>query len=129
MIKSFKHGGLKRLYERGDRSGIGADMLDTVQNILTILDVATSERALAPALSSPSAQGREEGIHEGYRDNVVNERAGISPEMAIRLSKAFGSTAETWLAMQAAFDLAVVRKHEGRIKVKRLQGGPPAAAA
>lgn len=47
MIKSFKHSGLKRLYERGDRSGIGADMLDTVQNILTVLDVATSERSLA----------------------------------------------------------------------------------
>ena len=46
MIKSFRHRGLKRLYERGDRSGVGADMLDTVQNILSILDVATSEQAL-----------------------------------------------------------------------------------
>ena len=52
-------------------------------------------------------------------NNVVNCRAGISPEMAIRLTKAFGSTAETWLAMQVAYDLAQVRRREVRIKVRR----------
>lgn len=63
MIKSFKHGGLKRLYERGDRSGIGADMLDTVQNILTILDVATSERALAlPRYHLHRLKGEKKGF-------------------------------------------------------------------
>ncbi|MEQ1691430.1 MAG: HigA family addiction module antitoxin [Gemmatimonas sp.] len=60
-------------------------------------------------------------------NNVVNERTGISAEMAIRLSKAFGSTAETWLAMQMAFDLAQARKQEHRIKVKRFAGMPAAA--
>jgi plasmid maintenance system antidote protein VapI len=39
--------------------------------------------------------------------------------MAIRLSKAFGSTAETWLRMQVAFDLAQARKHESNIRVER----------
>ena len=38
--------GTKRLYERGDTSGIGADLLETVQNVLTVLDAATSEQAL-----------------------------------------------------------------------------------
>ena len=39
--------------------------------------------------------------------------------MAIRLTKAFGSTAETWLAMQTAFDLATARKREKHINVRR----------
>jgi len=46
MIKSFKHRGLKRLYERGDRSGIRPDLVDTVERILTILDSATNPEAL-----------------------------------------------------------------------------------
>jgi addiction module HigA family antidote len=52
-------------------------------------------------------------------NNIVNEKAGISPEMAIRLEKAFGGTADTWLRLQAAYDLAQARKHEANIKVRR----------
>jgi addiction module HigA family antidote len=59
------------------------------------------------------------GITRQALNNVVNGRAGISPEMAIRLEKAFGSTADTWLRLQAAYDLARARKHEGRIKIRR----------
>jgi len=51
--------------------------------------------------------------------NVINGKSGISPEMAIRLSKAFGSTPETWLRMQVAYDLAAARNHETKIKVYR----------
>jgi plasmid maintenance system antidote protein VapI len=39
--------------------------------------------------------------------------------MAIRLTKAFGSTAETWVRMQASYDLAQARKDESKIKVRR----------
>jgi len=46
VIRSFKHQGLKRLYERGDRSGIRPDLLDTVERILTVLDSATTPQAL-----------------------------------------------------------------------------------
>jgi proteic killer suppression protein len=46
MIRSFKHRGLKRLYERGDRSGIRPDLVDTVQEILTVLDRAVTPQAL-----------------------------------------------------------------------------------
>ena len=52
---------------------------------------------------------------------VLKGESGISAEMAIRLSKAFGSTAETWLALQTAFDLAEARKRERKIHVKRYQ--------
>ena len=46
MITSFKHRGLKRLYERGDRSGIRPDLLDMVEDILARLDEADSPQAL-----------------------------------------------------------------------------------
>jgi antitoxin HigA-1 len=60
------------------------------------------------------------GVTRQALNNIVNGKSGISPEMAIRLSKAFGSTPETWLAMQSAYDLAEARKHEDKIKVRRL---------
>jgi len=59
------------------------------------------------------------GITRQALNNVVNGKAAISPEMAIRLAKAFGSTAETWLRMQLAYDLAAARKDERKIKVRR----------
>jgi proteic killer suppression protein len=46
MIRSFKHRGLKRLYERGDRSGIRPDLLETVERILSVLDAAATPQAL-----------------------------------------------------------------------------------
>ena len=46
MIKSLKHRGLKRLYEKGDKSGIRADQLETVNRILTLLDSATTPQGL-----------------------------------------------------------------------------------
>ena len=59
------------------------------------------------------------GVTRQALNNVVNGKAAISPEMAIRLAKAFGSTAETWLRMQVAYDLAAARKDENKIKVRR----------
>ncbi len=46
MIESFKHRGLKRLYEHGDRAGIRPDLLEPIERILTILDAASSPQAL-----------------------------------------------------------------------------------
>ena len=49
MIRSFRHRGLKRLYERGDRSQVGADMLDKIENILAKLDTSdTPEKMNLP---------------------------------------------------------------------------------
>jgi addiction module HigA family antidote len=59
------------------------------------------------------------GVSRQALNNVVNASAAISPEMAVRLTKAFGSTPEAWLRMQMAYDLAQVRRREHRIKVER----------
>jgi addiction module HigA family antidote len=60
------------------------------------------------------------GVTRQTLNNLVNGKAGISPEMAIRLDKAFGGGAETWLRLQMAYDLAQARQREGEIKVKRV---------
>ena len=52
--------------------------------------------------------------------DIVNCRSGISPEMAIRLDKAFGGSAETWYRLQAAYDFAQAMRNADRIKVKRI---------
>jgi addiction module HigA family antidote len=59
------------------------------------------------------------GVTRQALNNVITGKSGISPVMAIRLTKAFGSTEETWLRMQLAYDLAVARKVEGKIRVRR----------
>ena len=57
------------------------------------------------------------GVTRQALNNLVNGNAGISPEMAVRLDKAFGGGAETWLRMQMTYDLAQVR--QGDITVRR----------
>ena len=52
--------------------------------------------------------------------DVLNGHSGISPEMAIRLDKAFGGGADTWLRLQAAYDLAQAMKKADDIKVERI---------
>lgn len=59
------------------------------------------------------------GVSRPTLSRVINGRAAVSPEMAIRLSKAFGGRPELWLRMQLAYDLAQAQRRAGRIKVKR----------
>ena len=61
------------------------------------------------------------GVTRQALNNVITGKSAISPRMAIRLTKAFGSTEETWLRMQLAYDLAAARKDEGKIRVRRQQ--------
>lgn len=63
---------------------------------------------------------RRLGVSRKQLSDIVNCRAGISPEMAIRLDKAFGGGAETWYRMQAAYDLSRAMERADEIKVERL---------
>ena len=80
---------------------------------------------LEPLGLSVTAGAKVLGVTRQALDNIVNGKSGISPEMAIRLTKAFGSTEETWLRMRLAYDLARAREDESKIKVQR-QGVPKA---
>ncbi len=59
------------------------------------------------------------GVARQTLNSLVNERAGISAEMAVRLAKAFGSSPEMWVRLQANYDLAQVR--QDKIRVSRYQ--------
>ena len=74
---------------------------------------------LEPLGLSVTAGAKVLGVTRQALNNLVNETAGISPEMAIRLEKAFGGTAEAWLALQTAYDLAQARKKPLGGDVKR----------
>ena len=58
------------------------------------------------------------GVTRQTLSELVNEHTGVSVDMAIRLSKAFGSTPETWLGMQMAWDLWQARERGGEITVE-----------
>jgi antitoxin HigA-1 len=60
------------------------------------------------------------GISRQQLHSVIAGRAGVTPEMALRLEKALGSTADTWLRMQMNYDLAQIRTKASTLKVKRL---------
>jgi antitoxin HigA-1 len=59
------------------------------------------------------------GVTRTTLSELVNERRGISAEMAVRLEQVFGGSAESWLVQQAHYELAQVRTD--RIKLKRLE--------
>ena len=61
------------------------------------------------------------GVTRQALNNLVNGKAGVSAEMAVRLSKAFGSEPEFWLRLQMNYDLAQVRRREADINVKRFR--------
>lgn len=60
------------------------------------------------------------GVTRQQLYNVINGKSAISPEMALRLEMAVGGTADHWLRMQAAYDLAQLRMRPKAIEVKRL---------
>ena len=60
------------------------------------------------------------GVTRQQLYNVISGRSGITPEMALRLEKGVGGTADSWLGMQAAYDLAQLRQRAGDIRVKKL---------
>jgi addiction module HigA family antidote len=60
------------------------------------------------------------GVSRKTLSEILNGRAGVSPEMAVRLSIAFDTTAESWLAQQLQYDLWQAEQKRGSLKVKRL---------
>jgi addiction module HigA family antidote len=83
---------------------------------------------LEPLGLSVTGAARTLGIARQTLNNVVNGASGISPEMAIRLSKAFGGSPQVWLGMQMNYDLARAMRNAEAIKVKRVVGARRAAA-
>ena len=78
------------------------------------------QECLEPLGLSVTDGAKALGVSRNALSELVSERRGISPEMAIRLDKAFGGGAETWHRIQASYDLAQAMKNASRIRVKRV---------
>jgi len=75
-------------------------------------------QCLEPLGLSVTEAAKGLGVTRQALSELVNERAGLSVDMAIRLSKAFGSSPESWLGMQTAYDLWQARHRLEEIKVQ-----------
>ena len=69
---------------------------------------------------SVSAAAKGMGVTRQQLHNVIAGRSAISPEMALRLEQALGSSADAWLRMQVNYDLAQIRARASTINVARL---------
>lgn len=78
------------------------------------------ELCLEPLGISISEAARALGVSRKTLSAILNGRAGISPEMAIRLSIAFDTSAETWLNQQTQYDLWLAEKKRKGLRVERL---------
>ncbi len=78
------------------------------------------ELCLEPLGISVTRAAAALGVSRKTLSAIVNGRAGISAEMAIRLSKAFNTSAESWLSQQLQYDLWVATRKLRRLKVEKL---------
>ena len=78
-------------------------------------------QCLEPLGLSVTEAAKGLGITRQALSDFLNEKAGVSVEMAIRLSKAFGSSPETWLGLQTAYDLAQARERARSIRVRHFK--------
>ena len=76
---------------------------------------------LDPLELSVTAAARHLDVSRQSLSDLVNERAGVSVDMAISLTKVFGSTPQTWLSLQMAYDLCQARRRIDDIKVERFE--------
>ncbi len=76
-------------------------------------------QCIEPAGLSITQAAEALGVRRALVSDLVNGKRGISPEMAVRLSKVLGGSPQSWLVQQAQYDLAQVRAD--RIKLKRLE--------
>jgi addiction module HigA family antidote len=86
--------------------------------------LAIRHECLEPLGLTVTAAAKMLGVTRQALNNVLNGKSGISPEMAVRLAKAFGSSAETWLGVQMDYDLAQVRRRDKQINVQRVKALP-----
>jgi addiction module HigA family antidote len=72
---------------------------------------------------SVTAAAQVLGVSRPALSSLLNGKADLSGEMALRIEKAFGVKMDTLLRMQASYDIARTRKQAGKIKVRRYEAG------
>ena len=87
-------------------TGLGAGVVDEAN--LDELNLSVAEAAKTMKIT-------RQQLH-----NVMQGRSALTAKMALRFENAFGGSADMWLRMQAAYDLAQARKHQGKMNIPRL---------
>lgn len=77
---------------------------------------------IEPLELTVTAAAKALGVTRAALSTLLNERAHLSPEMALRVEKAFGVSMDTLMRMQNSYDIAQTRKREGEIRVERFAG-------
>jgi addiction module HigA family antidote len=85
---------------------------------------ALRELCLKPLGLTVTRAARALGISRKTLSSILNGRAGISPEMAVRLSLAFNTTAESWMNQQVQYDLWHAERNWKKLRVRPLPGPP-----
>jgi addiction module HigA family antidote len=78
------------------------------------------ELCLEPLGLSVTAAAKALKVTRKTLSELLNGKSGVSPEMALRLSLAFGTTAESWLSQQMQYDLWMARRRHRKLKVKKI---------
>lgn len=78
------------------------------------------ELCLEPLGLSVTQAAEALGVSRKTLSSIINGKAGISPEMAVRLSIAFNTSSESWLNQQTQYDLWQAEQHRGELQVKQL---------
>jgi len=119
MIKSFRHKDLRKLFETGCTSGI---MASHSKRLLAMRNPPhpgefITEIYLEPNAISGRVLAQNLDVAPSTLNRLLRGTSRVTPEMALRLSKAVGRSAESWLAMQDAHDLWIARQ---RIDLQRV---------
>lgn len=77
------------------------------------------QECIEPLGLTVTAAAKGLGVTRKALSELLNGKSGISPEMALRLAKAFGSSPETWLGLQMDYDLAQVQRKARKIRVQK----------
>src|SRR5258706_12735961 len=83
-------------------------------------DLHLLQDCLEPVNVSVTEGAKVLGVSRQALNNLVNGKSGISPEMAVRLSKAFGGSPAVWLKMQLDYDLKQIARTASKINVRRV---------
>ncbi len=78
------------------------------------------ELCIEPLGLTVTAAAKALGVSRKTLSSIINGKAGISPEMAVRLSIAFDTSAESWVNQQSQYDLWHAEQHRSALRVKRL---------
>lgn len=78
------------------------------------------ELCLKPMALTVTEAAKALGVSRKTLSAILNGRAGVSPEMAVRLSIAFDTTAESWLNQQVQYDLWQAERNRKKLRVKPL---------